>query len=180
MVELSCRNSFVGTNTNFTTTAACTSTTNLDKNTASRSRQLSKALKVAIDRADIGRCKKIVENGASLNLGFSECQGCRPLLYALQNVPRSRVRYEIVEFLAMRGASIEGLSCGLSAPKGRSVLHYAAEFGYLELLHILLDKHPMAIFELRTTVHPIHLATEHGHLDCVEYLVYYHKQHSGK
>lgn len=136
---------------------------------------------MAIDRADIGRCKKLVENGASLNLGFSECPGCsRPLLYALHMSPLSRTQLDIVELLAMRGASIAGLSCGFSAPKGRSVLHYAAEFGYLELLKILLDKHPMAIFELRTTVHPIHLATWYGHSDCVECLVDYHKQHSGK
>ncbi|KAI4178117.1 MAG: hypothetical protein LQ348_005686, partial [Seirophora lacunosa] len=150
---------------------------------ASRSRQLSKALKVAIDRADIGRCKKIVENGASLNLGFSECQGCRPLLYALQNVPRSRVRYEIVEFLAMRGASIEGLSCGLSAPKELELSAVSQLKWFQRSIHDLVGlpvgemspQYPWYtnddISRFLYAMTPLHIAASKGHLRIARFLL---------
>lgn len=59
-------------------------------------------------------------------------------------------------------------------------MHYAAAFGYTHLLRILLEKHPAAIFEIRNTVHPIHVAAEHRRFECIELLVKYHRRHVGK
>ncbi|KAI4120736.1 MAG: hypothetical protein LQ338_006802 [Usnochroma carphineum] len=72
------------------------------------------------------------------------------------------------EFLAIRNASIERSNYG---PKGTgsTALHYAAWFGYLNLLQIMLDKHPMALFELKATTHPIHLAALNGQSECEEF-----------
>lgn len=50
---------------------------------------------------------------------------------------------------------------------GYSVFHYAASFGYIQLLQILLAKYPKRIFELEDPLHPIHLAIAGGQRDCV-------------
>lgn len=140
---------------------------------------MSGALKLAIDLAELELCKRAVEDGASLSVGFRECQGCTPLLYALHRSPLKQAQLDIVELLVVRGASIEGTACNLCKNKGFTVLHYAATFGYLQLLQMLLNKHPMAMIELRTAVHPIHLACFWGHLGCVELMVNHHQKHIG-
>lgn len=54
---------------------------------------------------------------------------------------------------------------------GYTVFHYAARFGYLRLLGILLEKHPMRIFEVEDPVHPFHLAVLAGQYECVVLII---------
>ncbi|KAL8835784.1 MAG: hypothetical protein Q9170_003178 [Blastenia crenularia] len=156
--------------------AACIDTANLRHSPVSRLREKSRALKVAIDIADVALCKEIIEDGVDLSIGFAEGQGYRPLLYILRISPLKRPAVEIAEFLASRAASIEGSICDASPVRGYTVIHFAAAFNYFSLLQILLDKHPMAILELKTHVHPIHLATQHGNIDCAKLLIDHYRR----
>ena len=153
------------------------------------------SLKVAIDSVDIDLCKSIIEDGTDLSLGFDSCQGCSPLLYALHRIHNpqeypskslyagtidpQRPSIEIAETLVLKGASVEGSACSASRTVGYTVFHYAARFGYVQFLRILFDKHPLTVFELKCSVHPIHLAILAGHYECVE-LIFDHFREKGE
>ncbi|KAL8943110.1 MAG: hypothetical protein Q9211_001098 [Gyalolechia sp. 1 TL-2023] len=141
----------------------------------------SEALRVAIDLADTDLCRRVIEDGANLSLGFDQCQGCAPLLYALGDSTRTGAQLEIVELLAREGPSVKGATCNLKVrTRGFTALHYAAGFGYFHLLQILLDKDPMMILELCTSVHPFHLAVLEGHYDCVELIVTHYGRYAAQ
>ncbi|KAL9027888.1 MAG: hypothetical protein Q9196_003660 [Gyalolechia fulgens] len=150
-------------------------------NECKKSPHFSGALRVAIDRADTDMCQSIIEEGASLDLAFNECHGCTPLLYALSDSPLGKDGLEIVELLARKGPSIRSTTCDLAANvRGFTALHYAAKFGYFDLLQILLDKDPMMILELCTSVHPFHFAVLEGHYECVELMVTHYGRYAAQ
>lgn len=151
-------------------------TTKISKKPAHLSRQLQ----VAIEVADIDLCQRLVDDGADLSMGFDVCQWCTPILYALRYSPRTGNRLQIIELLAGKEPSTKRVACDLpGSMRGYTTLHYAAAFGHLRLLQILLDKSPMMIFELGTSVHPFHLAILEGHYDCVEMIVAHYKRYTG-
>ena len=118
---------------------------------------------MAIDVGDMELCKRLVEDGADLESGFSFCLGCTPLLYSLaMNKP------EIAEFLVRHGASITGQTCLNWSSRGYTPLHYAACDGNLGLLECLLNRGALELIDVGSPVHPIHLATANGHTKCVE------------
>ncbi|KAL9025441.1 MAG: hypothetical protein Q9196_005738 [Gyalolechia fulgens] len=142
---------------------------------------LSETLRVAIDLADTGLCQRVIKDGASLQLGFDVCHGCAPLLYALGDRPLDGARLEMVELLARKGPPIRNTTCELKAKtRGFTALHYAATFGYCHLLEILLNKDPIMILELGTSVHPFHLAVLEGHYDCVELIVTHYGRYAAQ
>ena len=115
---------------------------------------------------DMEFCKRLVENGADLESGLTFCLGCTPLLYSLMtNKPG------IPEFLARHGASITGQTCRKWSFRGYTPLHYAAGGGYLGLLKCLLNRGALKLIEMRSPVHPIHLAVANGHTKCVEMIL---------
>ena len=145
---------------------------------SNESRYNSEVLRVAVDLADIDLCKSILEDGADLGLGFNSFQGCQPLIYALdRTIDFHGASLEIAEMLALQGASIEGHTCDLGIMTGYTVFHYAASFGYVRLLQILLDKYPKRIFEAEEPVHPIHLAAIAGRYRCIELLTEHFIKH---
>ncbi|KAL8838838.1 MAG: hypothetical protein Q9170_001960 [Blastenia crenularia] len=138
---------------------------------------LSEALRIAIALADTDLCRRLIDDGANLTLGLEECQGCAPILYALSDGPINEAQLKVVELLAKKGPSIRDTACGLKGPtRGFTTLHYAAAYGYFHLLQILLDKDPMMIFQLRTSLHPFHLAVISGHCDCVELIATHYRK----
>lgn len=130
----------------------------------------SRMLQDAIDLADIELCRRLIDEGASLSIGFDGC-GCSPLLHLLLQSPLGKDKIEMVEFLVLQGASIEGVAGHRWPVSWYTVFHFAADFGYTTLLQILLDKHPFALFELETLIHPLHLAVFFGHYECVQLIV---------
>ncbi|KAL8950877.1 MAG: hypothetical protein Q9222_003111 [Ikaeria aurantiellina] len=102
----------------------------------------SEALMVAIELADVRLCESIVEDGASLDDGFSVCHGCRPLLYSLSlsRGPLQEAQLEVSEYLALQGASVEGSACSTWAEKeGLSPLQIAAKCGHLRITRSLIE-----------------------------------------
>ena len=132
----------------------------------SRSPRASEALKVAIDMSDMELCKRLLENGADLESGFTFCLGCTPLLYSL-----SIGRLEIAEFLVSHGASLTGQTCRYCSSRGWTPLHYAAADGYLGLLKCLLNRGALKLIDMRSPVHPIHLAVANKRIKCVEMIL---------
>ncbi|KAL8751136.1 MAG: hypothetical protein Q9199_006624 [Rusavskia elegans] len=132
----------------------------------------SRMLQDAIDLADIELCKRLIDEGASLSIGFDGC-GCSPLLYLLHQSPLGKDKIEMAEFLATRDASIEGVVCQRWSHRGSTVFHYAADFAYTKLLQVLLDKHLSSFFELDTLIHPLHLAVLKGHYECAQLIIHY-------
>ena len=132
----------------------------------SKSRHASKALKVAIDAGDMELCRRLVKDGVDLESSFTFCLGCTPLLYSLiADQP------EIAEFLASHGASITRQTCLKWGSRGYTPLHYAARRGYLLLLRCLLNRGALELIDMRSPVHPIHLAAANRHTKCVEMIL---------
>ena len=121
---------------------------------------------MAIDLGDMELCKRLVENGEDLESGFTFCLGCTPLLYSL-----IKFRPDIAEFLVSHGASITGQTCRNWSSRGYTPLHHAAHCGYLSLLKCLLNKGALELIDIRSPVHPIHLAAANNHTKCVEMIL---------
>ena len=136
-------------------------------------------LQVAIERADIELCKRLVCEGTSLSTCFDECDGCTPLLYLLMESPLCKHRLEMAEFLVLQGASIEGAAGHMWSENWYTVWHFVAEFGYTRLLQILLDRYPSSLFELETIIHPLHLAVFKRKYQCVQLFVHHCRRQPG-
>lgn len=139
----------------------------------------SRMLQDAIDLADIELCRRLIDEGASLSIGFDGC-GCSPLLYLLLQSPLGKDKIEIAEFLVLQGASIEGVAGHRWPANWYTVFHFAAEFGYTRLLQILLDKYPSSLFELEIIIHPLHIAVLSRHYECVQLIVHHCRREHGK
>ena len=125
----------------------------------------SKALRVDIKEGDLDLCQKLVGYGENLDSGFWNCSGCTPLLYSLYHA-----RSEISKYLVLQGASIAGETCKDWSTVGYTAFHYAARYGYLELLRELF-KRPTGISLQRLNPNPIHLAIQYGHTECAQILI---------
>ena len=121
---------------------------------------------MAIDIDDMELCKRLIDNEEDLDSGFTFCLGCTPLLYSL-----IRNRPEMAEFLVSHGASITGQTCQKYGTWGYTPLHYAACSGHLGLLRRLLNRGALELIDMRSPVHPIHLAAANGHTECVEMIL---------
>lgn len=108
---------------------------------------------MAIDIGDIELCTRIVESGTDLEAGIEGCLGCTPLLYSLHKGQGSISRY-----LVSQGSSIKGITCAMWETRGFTALHYAAAYGDVQLLRMLLEKGPSEVFLNHDPIHPIHLA----------------------
>ena len=115
---------------------------------------------------DMELCKRLIEDGVDLDSGFTFCLGCTPLLYSL-----IKGKPKIAEFLVSHGASITGQTCQYWSSRGYTPLHYAASRGDSSLLNCLLNRGALDLIDMRTPVHPIHLATANGHTKCVEMML---------
>ena len=121
---------------------------------------------MAIDIGDIELCKRIIESGTDLEAGIEGCSGCTPLLYSLHKDQCSISRY-----LVSQGCSTRGSTCEMWGTRGFTALHYAAAYGDVELLVLLLEKSPSEVFLNLDPIHPIHLAILQNNDDCVKYIL---------
>ena len=122
---------------------------------------------MSIKVGDKKLCKRLVENGADLESGFKSCLGCTPLLYSL-----ILDRLDIAKFLVRHGASITTRqTCRKRTSRGYTPLHYAARYGSLSLLKCLLNGGALELVDIRSPVHPIHLAAAYGYTKCVEMIL---------
>ena len=115
---------------------------------------------------DMELCKRLVESGEDLQSGFPFCLGCTPLLYSL-----TMNRPEIAELLVSHGASITGQTCQNWTTRGYTPLHNAACDGNLVLLGCLLNRGALELIDMRSPVHPIHLAAVNKRTKCVEMIL---------
>lgn len=142
-------------------------------------------LKVAIDMGDLEFCQRLIDEETCLSTGFDECDGCRPLLYLLYQSPLDEDRIKMAELMALSGASIKGTTCAKLLEENNgyrdyTVLHYAALFAYPGLLRNLLEKNSSSIFQLQTSIHPLHLAVFSAHLECVQLILDNYRRNDGK
>ena len=121
---------------------------------------------MAIDIGDIDLCTRLVQSGIDLGAGIEGCSGCTPLLYSLHTGQCS-----ISKYLISRGCSIKGSTCGMWGTKGFTALHYAAAYGDVELLRLLLEKSPSEVLLNHDPIHPIHLAILQNNADCVKFVL---------
>jgi len=126
----------------------------------------SEPLKVAIAVGDLCMCKRIIQQGVDLDAGYQNCNGCTPLLYSLQLDQPA-----IAEYLALEGAAPGGKICPDFNPSGFSVFHLAAMRNHLELLRILLERHPNQYLHLTDSIHPFHLAIVYQATECVSLMI---------
>ena len=118
---------------------------------------------MAIDIGDIELCTRIIECGTDLETGFEGCSGCTPLLYSLH-----KSEYSISRYLVSQGCSIKGSTCEKWGTRGFTAFHYAAAYGDVDLLRLLLEKSPSDIFSNQDPIHPIHLAILQHNPECVK------------
>lgn len=139
----------------------------------------SAALKTAIELADVDLYKRVIQDGVDVSVGFSGTQACTPLLHALHMpYPNNHPPLiEIMESLAVEGAAIVGKFCGSSQTSDCTAFHFAASYGYVQLLRILLDKHPTAMLELPMRIHPIQFAVLEGNVECVQMIIDHQRQY---
>ena len=130
-------------------------------------------LRVAIETVDIKLCTRLAFEGTSLSTRFDECDGCTPLLYLLSQSPLRNDQIEMAEFLILQGASIEGAAGYRWFENWFTVWHFITYFGYARLLQILLDRYPSSLFELKTIIHPLHLAVLKGNYQCVQLILHH-------
>ena len=130
-------------------------------------------LRVAIETVDIELCTRLAYGGTSLGTGLDGCDGCTPLLYLLSQSPLRNDQIEMAEFLILQGASIEGSAGHRLSENWFTVWHFITHFGYTRLLQILLDKYPSSLFELKTIIHPLHLAVLKGNYQCVQLILHH-------
>ena len=128
--------------------------------------RVSEPLRVAIEMGDLDMCKRIVQQGVDLDAGYRNCNGCTPLLYSLH-----LRRLAIAEYLALEGAAPAGKICHDFNPLGLSAFHLGAEFNYLELLRILLERHLNQYLHLTDPIHPFHLAIAFQATECVSLMI---------
>lgn len=111
-------------------------------------------------------CKRIVQQGVNLEAGYQDCYGCTPLLYSLRLQQPA-----IAEYLVLEGAAPGGIICHNFNPEGHSVFHIATKFNYLELLRILLERHPNQYLHLTDAIHPFHVTIFYYATKCISLLI---------
>jgi ankyrin repeat protein len=122
-------------------------------------------LEIAIKNGDMPLCKKLLDQGASLNDKFGHCSvGCTPLLFALQYK-----QTDIATLFLDRGAKIEGSTCKDWDTRGYDPVHHAVAFGPCSLLRKLLDQAPN--YRTVQPVQPIHIAAAVGCVECINLLI---------
>ena len=121
---------------------------------------------MAIDIGDIELCTRIIQSGTDLEAGFEGCPGCTPLLYSLHKGQPS-----ISKYLVSRGCSIKGSTCAKWETRGFTSLHYAAAYGDVELLRLLLERGPSEVFLNNDPIHPMHVAVLRNNVDCVKLIL---------
>lgn len=127
---------------------------------AKKSAQL---LKLAIERRDLGLCKRALALGANLEAYLPDCNGYTPLSYCVE-----MEEPEIAMFLVSKGVS----DIGLARPgQGFSLFHYAAGCNNSGLLETLLKKHSSQLLQNVAPVHPIHIAILVSATECVELML---------
>ena len=125
---------------------------------------------MAIEVGELQLCKRLVKDGADLCTGYVSCAGCTPLLYAL-----AHGKEDIATYLVSESASIDGASCLKWPSRGYTVFHHAAFHGWVDFLVLLLKKFPRRLDQIKTPVHPIHIAITKGHKDCLNIML----EHAG-
>lgn len=111
----------------------------------------------------------MIEDGSDLDRGLGGCSGCIPVLYALHHGNPS-----IAELLVKKGASFSGETCSDWTTRGYTPFHYAASYGYIDLLRLLLEaSSKFGLVHLQSPVHPIHLAIAGGNTDCLKLILEY-------
>ena len=129
-------------------------------------RPYSNSLRQAIERGDLNFCRRLLDQGADPSGISDKCKNCTPLLVALHHQHTG-----IAQLLLERGASASGSACsGCSGfHQGYSPLHYAASYGHIDVLSLILQREPECYTALPVT--PIHLAATAGHQACLEALL---------
>ena len=121
---------------------------------------------MAIDIGDLKLCTRIIQSGTDLEAGIEGCSGCTPLLYSLH-----RGQYSIARYLASQGCSTKGNTCGMWCTRGFTAFHYAAAYGDVELLRLLLEKSASEVLLNHDPIHPIHVAVLRNNVDCVKVIL---------
>jgi len=116
---------------------------------------------VAIETQDLDLCQRVVQEGADLILGYPSCDGCTPLLYSLHHE-----NTEIASYLIEQSAEIAGEACAKYGSRGYTAFHYAASFGWVGILTLLLERASKHFVRLHSAVNPLHLAVANGQVEC--------------
>lgn len=73
---------------------------------------------------------------------------------------------KIAGYLIEQGAEIAGETCALLNTRGYTAFHYAASFGWAEVLTLLLETAPRLFMRLDSAIHPLHLAVANCRAEC--------------
>jgi ankyrin len=112
-----------------------------------------------IERGHIEALRALLRNGVEVNA--SECSSFTPLLFAAER------NVDAVKLLLEYGADVK------KKVAGKTLLHWAAKAGKIDVLRLLLDCWPDGISEKNRMLEntPLHLAAERGHTEMVGLLV---------
>lgn len=121
------------------------------------------ALWVAVCRADVPYCERLLEQGVNASATLSSCH-CTPLLLALHNED-----LPIASLLVAASKTISGCACAADLIPGFTPFHYAVGNGWVDILDMMLKKDSSISFEGPFT--PIHLAAALDDQECLKLLL---------
>ena len=122
---------------------------------------LASTMARAISSGNLKLCSRLLDEGADANGINPQCLSCTPLINALQHAQPN-----ITQLLVEKGSRNIGKSCARYPPEGWEPVHFAAWYGYGDILQLLLDIDPY--YKCNSPVHPVHLAVAKGHVGCLE------------
>lgn len=122
--------------------------------------RLIQALKLGIELGDTSLCAKAYAEGVSLEAILPDTGGRTAVSYSAH-----LEKPEIAEFLVTRGVS------NIHVRNGFTLFHFATVWRRVELLRVLLEKHPSSLFQDEAFVHPMHVAISECAPECLKLIL---------
>ena len=114
------------------------------------------ALKLGIEIGDMELCVRAYAQGADLDGVLPGTNGKTPVSYCQwHDEPR------IAKFLVLQGVK------SISTVDRSSLFHCAISWDHLDLLKLLLEKHPSSLFKNQARTHPVHIAVRENAQECL-------------
>lgn len=128
------------------------------------SAKATKALAGAITNGDLDMCRRLINDGATINQSIDGSEGCTLFVSAL-----AQSSIAIASLLLDAGVDVKGQLCPKHPLRHYTAVHIAAKFGFDGILQRLLELDPPKLGEF--PLDPIHIAAAEDQLPSLQLLL---------